>query len=44
MAAWFLAPVFKQIAEAILPELNVKPDDMLERETLTAENIPEVAG
>lgn len=35
------APVFKQIAEAILPDLNVAPDGTVEPESLTAESIPE---
>ena len=35
------APVFKQIAEAVLPEMNVTPDGTVIPETLTAEAIPE---
>jgi cell division protein FtsI (penicillin-binding protein 3) len=36
------APVFKQIAESILPELNVAQDSSVQPENnLTAENIPE---
>ena len=35
------APVFKQIAEAILPELNVAPDGEVQPDSLTAENIQE---
>jgi membrane peptidoglycan carboxypeptidase len=39
------APVFKQIAEAILPELNVHRDGTAAPDALTAENLPEeVAG
>ncbi|MEP6848209.1 MAG: penicillin-binding protein 2 [Acidobacteriota bacterium] len=39
------APVFKQIADAILPGLNVARDRAVVRETLTAENLPEeIAG
>jgi hypothetical protein len=35
------APVFRQIAEQILPELNVVPDNRFRQETLTAhEEIP----
>lgn len=34
------APVFKEIAEQILPELNVVPDANIRQETLTAEDIP----
>ena len=34
------APVFREIAEAILPELNVAPDGGIEQEVLTAQNIP----
>jgi len=35
------APVFKQIAEAVLPEMNIAPDGTVIAETLTAEAIPE---
>ena len=35
------APVFKQIAEAVLPEMNIAPDGTVIPETLTAEAIPE---
>lgn len=38
------APVFKQIAEAILPELNVAQDGTVQQENLTAEEIPETPG
>ncbi len=31
------APVFRQIAEQVLPELNVAPDGSVEQETLTAQ-------
>jgi len=34
------APVFREIAEAILPELNVAPDNGVKQEVLTAQNIP----
>jgi cell division protein FtsI/penicillin-binding protein 2 len=34
------APVFREIAEQVLPELNVIPDAGLRQETLTAEEIP----
>jgi len=34
------APVFREIAEAILPELNVTPDAGIEQEVLTAQEIP----
>ena len=34
------APVFKEIAEQILPELNVIPDANIKQEILTAEEIP----
>jgi cell division protein FtsI (penicillin-binding protein 3) len=34
------APVFREIAEQILPELNVVPDANIRQETLTAEDIP----
>ncbi len=34
------APVFREIAEQILPELNVAPDANIRQETLTAEDIP----
>jgi cell division protein FtsI/penicillin-binding protein 2 len=34
------APVFREIAEAILPELNVAPDNHIEQEVLTAQAIP----
>ncbi|MDQ6787075.1 MAG: penicillin-binding protein 2 [Acidobacteriota bacterium] len=38
------APVFRQIAEQILPELNVAPDDSIQQENLTAQNdIPKEA-
>jgi len=32
------APIFRQIAEQILPELNVPPDGSIMQETLTAQN------
>jgi cell division protein FtsI/penicillin-binding protein 2 len=35
------APVFREIAEAILPEMNVVPDANVIQNTLTAEEIPE---
>ena len=35
------APVFKEIAEQILPELNVLPDATFRQEVLTAEDIPQ---
>ncbi len=34
------APVFREIAEQILPELNVAPDANVRQENLTAEEIP----
>lgn len=34
------APVFREIAEQILPELNVIPDANIRQEVLTAEDIP----
>ncbi len=34
------APVFREIAEAVLPELNVVPDGTIKQQVLTAENIP----
>ncbi|MGI8641198.1 MAG: peptidoglycan D,D-transpeptidase FtsI family protein [Pyrinomonadaceae bacterium] len=34
------APVFKEIAEQILPELNVVPDATIQQEVLTAQEIP----
>ena len=34
------APVFRNIAEQILPELNVVPDSNIRQETLTADNVP----
>jgi len=34
------APVFREIAEAILPELNVTPDAGIEQKVLTAQEIP----
>ena len=34
------APVFREIAEQILPELNVAPDANIRQDTLTAEDIP----
>lgn len=34
------APIFREIAEQILPELNVVPDSDIRRDTLTAEDIP----
>ena len=34
------APVFKEIAEHILPELNVIPDANIKQESLTAQEIP----
>ena len=34
------APVFREIAEAVLPELNVAPDGNIKQEVLTAESIP----
>jgi cell division protein FtsI (penicillin-binding protein 3) len=34
------APVFREIAEQILPELNVIPDANIKQEFLTAENVP----
>ena len=37
------APVFREIAEQILPELNVIPDANIRQEFLSAENIPSEA-
>jgi cell division protein FtsI/penicillin-binding protein 2 len=34
------APVFREIAEGILPEMNVVPDGQIIQDNLTAENIP----
>ena len=34
------APVFREIAEQILPEMNIIPDGNIQQETLTAEQIP----
>jgi len=34
------APIFRQIAEQILPEMNVVPDGAVRQETLTAEQLP----
>lgn len=34
------APIFRQIAEQILPEMNVAPDGAVRQETLTAEQLP----
>jgi stage V sporulation protein D (sporulation-specific penicillin-binding protein) len=34
------APVFREIAEQILPEMNIIPDSNIQQETLTAEQIP----
>ncbi|MCY7374780.1 MAG: penicillin-binding protein 2 [Pyrinomonadaceae bacterium] len=34
------APVFREIAEGILPEMNVAPDGQVAPDNLTAENIP----
>ncbi|MDQ3131843.1 MAG: penicillin-binding protein 2, partial [Acidobacteriota bacterium] len=34
------APVFREIAEQILPEMNIVPDANIQQETLTAEQIP----
>ncbi len=34
------APVFREIAEQILPEMNIIPDVDIQQETLTAEKIP----
>jgi cell division protein FtsI/penicillin-binding protein 2 len=34
------APVFREIAEQILPELNVVPDNNIRRDVLIAENMP----
>ncbi len=34
------APIFREIAEQILPELNVAPDADIRRDILTAEDIP----
>jgi cell division protein FtsI/penicillin-binding protein 2 len=35
------APIFREIAESVLPELNVVPDATIQQQDLTAENIPE---
>src|SRR5215213_1351909 len=35
------APIFREIAESVLPELNVVPDAAIQQDLLTAENIPE---
>jgi cell division protein FtsI/penicillin-binding protein 2 len=35
------APIFREIAEAVLPELNVVPDATIRLDSTTAENIPE---
>jgi cell division protein FtsI/penicillin-binding protein 2 len=35
------APIFREIAEAVLPELNVVPDGALRQDSTTAEDIPE---
>lgn len=37
------APVFREIAEAILPEMNIVPDGQIVKQELTAEAIPEEA-
>lgn len=34
------APIFRQIAEQILPEMNIVPDGAVRQETLTAEQLP----
>ena len=34
------APIFREIAEAVLPELNVVPDGNIRQDVLTAEDIP----
>ncbi len=34
------APVFREIAEQILPEMNIMPDGLLREDNLTAEQIP----
>ncbi len=34
------APVFREIAEGILPELNVVPDGNIKKEVLTAKDVP----
>ena len=34
------APVFKEIAEGILPEMNVAPDGQIAPDKMTAENVP----
>ena len=34
------APVFREIAEQILPEMNIVPDANIQQETLTAEQLP----
>lgn len=34
------APVFREIAEQVLPELNVIPDNNIRRDSLIAENMP----
>ncbi|MBC7900838.1 MAG: hypothetical protein H7070_12395 [Saprospiraceae bacterium] len=38
------APAFREIAEQILPELNVKPDGYVEQVAETIEDIPETIG
>jgi len=35
------APIFREIAEAVLPELNVVPDGAMRQDSTTAEDIPE---
>lgn len=35
------APVFKEIAEQILPEMNIIPDGRISPQVFTAENVPE---
>jgi len=37
------APVFKEIAEGVLPELNVNPDKSVTPQELVAQDIPETA-
>ncbi len=37
------APVFREIAEAVLPELNVVPDGTIKQEVFTAQSIPQEA-
>lgn len=34
------APIFRQIAEQVLPELNIAPDGAVRQENLTAEQLP----